>query len=116
MLFLRGLLWILVTATGFVVTGCTSNVAFDHAVIAYDTTTAISNISATYRFTVNAGIRGAVTDERGSLLVPLFGNDTEENPTVCISPMQAEEFTQRLLTPFQEQRLTLLLRQGYEVD
>jgi hypothetical protein len=30
--------------------------------------------------------------------------------------MQGEEFTQRLLTPFQEQQLTLLLRQGYDVD
>ena len=30
--------------------------------------------------------------------------------------MQGEEFTQRLLTPFQEQKLTLLLRQGYDVD
>jgi hypothetical protein len=30
--------------------------------------------------------------------------------------MQGDEFTQRLLTPFQEQKLTLLLRQGYDVD
>ena len=30
--------------------------------------------------------------------------------------MQGEEFTQRLLTPFEEQKLTLLLRQGYDVD
>jgi hypothetical protein len=30
--------------------------------------------------------------------------------------MQGEEFTQRLLTPFPEEKLTLLLRQGYDVD
>jgi hypothetical protein len=30
--------------------------------------------------------------------------------------MQGEEFTQRLLTPFEERKLTLLLRQGYDVD
>ena len=30
--------------------------------------------------------------------------------------MQGEEFTQRLLTPFEEGKLTLLLRQGYDVD
>lgn len=30
--------------------------------------------------------------------------------------MQGDEFTQRLLTPFRESQLTLLLRQGYDVD
>lgn len=30
--------------------------------------------------------------------------------------MQGEEFTQRLLTPFHEQKLTMLLRQGYDID
>jgi hypothetical protein len=140
MSFFRGLLCFSVTATVFLISGCASNVALDHAVIAYDTTTAnsiskqlllniararhnqpmhftaISNIAATYKFTVNAGVGGAVTGERGGLLVPLFGSSAEENPTVSISPMQGDEFTQRLLTPFQEQRLTLLLRQGYDVD
>lgn len=136
--FARPLLWF--TATLCLISGCASNIALDHAVIAYDTTTAnsiskqlllniararhnqpmhftaISNIAATYKFTVNAGIGGAATGERGSLLIPLIGSSAEENPTVSISPMQGDEFTQRLLTPFQEQRLTLLLRQGYDVD
>jgi len=140
MSFFRSLSCILVIATVLIVSGCASNVALDHAVIAYDTTTAnsiskqlllniararhnqpmhftaISNIAATYKFTVNAGIGGAITGDRGNLLVPLFGSSAEENPTVSISPMQGDEFTQRLLTPFQEQRLTLLLRQGYDVD
>ena len=132
-------LWFWVTAT-VLLSGCASNIALDHAVIAYDTTTAnsiskqlllniararhnqpmhftaISNIAATYKFTVNAGVGGAVTGDRGRLLVPLIGSSAEENPTISISPMQGDEFTQRLLTPFQEQRLTLLLRQGYDVD
>lgn len=138
--FFRSLFWFWVIASVFSISGCASNIALDHAVVAYDTTTAnsiskqlllniararhnepmhftaISNIAATYKFTVNAGIGGAVTGERGSLLVPLIGSSAEENPTVSISPMQGDEFTQRLLTPFQEQRLTLLLRQGYDVD
>jgi hypothetical protein len=140
MLFFRGSRWFGVIATIFLASGCASNIALDHAVIAYDTTTAnsiskqlllniararhnqpmhftaISNIAATYKFTVNAGIGGAVTGERGNLLVPLIGSSAEENPTVSISPMQGEEFTQRLLTPFHEHRLTLLLSQGYDVD
>ena len=78
--------------------------------------TAISSITATYKFGVNAGVGGATTGERGGLLVPLFGASAEENPTISISPMQGEEFTERLLTPFSEQKLTLLLRQGYDVD
>ncbi len=127
---------IALTGTG----GCASTVALDRAVLAYDRTTtenvskqlllniararhnqpmhftAVSNIAATYKFAVNAGVGGALTGDRGSLLVPLLGAGAEENPTVSISPMQGEEFTQRLLTPFQEQKLTLLLRQGYDVD
>ena len=120
--------------------GCASTVALDRAMIAYDTTmtdsmskqlllniararhnepmhfTTISNIAATYRFSVNAGMGGALTGDRGRALVPLIGAGAEENPTVSIAPMQGDEFTQRLLTPFPEQKLTLLLRQGYDVD
>ncbi len=114
--------------------------ALDRAVVAYDRTTtesvskqlllniararhnqpmhftAISSIAATYKFSVNAGVGPALTGERGGLVVPSIGGSAEENPTISISPMQGEEFTQRLLTPFQEQKLTLLLRQGYDVD
>jgi hypothetical protein len=49
-------------------------------------------------------------------VVPFLGAGIEESPTISISPMQGEEFTQRLLTPFEEKKLTLLLRQGYDVD
>ena len=120
--------------------GCVTTIALDRAVVAYDTTTAdsvskqlllniararhnqpmhftaISSIAATYKFSVNAGVGGALTGDRGGLLIPVFNSSAEENPTVSIAPMQGEEFTQRLLTPFQEQKLTLLLRQGYDVD
>ena len=120
--------------------GCASTVVLDRAVLAYDTTTAesvskqlllniararrnepmhftaVSNITATYKFAVNAGLGGALTGGEGGRLDPMIGESAEENPTVSISPMQGEEFTQRLLTPFQEQKLTLLLRQGYDVD
>lgn len=78
--------------------------------------TSISSITATYRFAINAGVGGAVTGEKGSSLVPLIGASAEENPTIGILPMQGDEFTQRLLTPFPDQKLTLLLRQGYDVD
>lgn len=120
--------------------GCASTVALDRAVLAYDATTAdsvskqlllniararhnqpmhftaISNIAATYRVNINAGAGPAFTGDRGGRLVPVLGVGVEESPTISISPMQGEEFTQRLLTPFPDQKLTLLLRQGYDVD
>src|SRR5262245_35005151 len=67
-------------------------------------------------FSLTAGATPALTGERSSLLMPLFGGTVAENPTISIVPMQGEEFTQRLLTPFPEQKLTMLLRQGYDVD
>ncbi len=78
--------------------------------------TAVSNIVATYKFTVGGGFLPAATGNFGWLPVPHIGGAVEENPTVSIAPMQGDEFTQRLLTPFQEEKLTLLLRQGYDVD
>lgn len=122
------------------VAGCVPTTRFDHVVVDYDTTTrssiakllllniararhnqpmhftAISNVVATYRYTVGGGIGPAATGELGWLPTPNLSGSIEENPTVSISPMQGEEFTQRLLTPFQEQKLTLLLRQHYDVD
>ena len=122
------------------VCGCVSAIALDRAVIAYDKTatelvakqlllniararhnqpmhfTGISSIAATYNFSLTAGATPALTGERSSLLMPLFGASAAENPTISIAPMEGEEFTQRLLTPFHEQKLTMLLRQGYDVD
>jgi hypothetical protein len=130
----------LVAVLGLSVSGCVSTIALDRAVVAYDKTTAeivskqlllniararhnqpmhftgISSIAATYNFSFTAGATPALTGERGSLLAPIFGGSVEENPTISIAPMQGEEFTGRLLTPFQEQKLTMLLRQGYDVD
>ena len=120
--------------------GCLSPTAVDHAVIAYDKTsndilskllllniarahlhlplhfTGISNIAATFNFQLNAGATPAVTGENGSLMTPIFGGTVSENPTISIIPIEGEEFTRRLLTPFQENKLTMLLRQGADVD
>ncbi len=128
------------TLLGASMGGCVSTVALDRAVVGYDGTTAnsiskqlllniararhtqpmhftaISSIAATYKFSLAAGVGPALTGERGGLILPVVGGSAEENPTISIAPMQGEEFTQRLLTPFQEQKLTLLLRQGYDVD
>ncbi len=120
--------------------GCAITGSLDQAVLAYDTSTAdsvskllllniaranldepmhftsISNIAATYKVSVSAGIGPAQTGDRGGLVVPTFGVASEENPTVSIAPMQGDDFTQHLLTPFPEAKLALLLQQDYDVD
>jgi len=120
--------------------GCVSPTALDRAVMAYDQVTTellskqlllniarahqhqplhftgVSNIAATFNFQFNAGATPAMTGESGSLLTPVFGGTVSENPTISIVPMEGEEFTRRLLTPFQESKLTMLLRQGADVD
>ena len=120
--------------------GCVSPIALDYAVMAYDLTTTeiqskqllfniarahqhqplhftgVSNIAATFNFQFNAGATPAFTGESGSLMTPIFGGTVSENPTINIVPMEGEEFTRRLLTPLQESKLTMLLRQGADVD
>jgi hypothetical protein len=122
--------------------GCTSTsaVALDRAVIAYDRSvvdlvskllliniarahqnepmhfTTVSSIAATYNLQFNAGVGPAMTGDLGYLPVPFVGGSSGESPTLSLTPMQGDEFTQRLLTPFEEYKVTMLLRQGYDVD
>jgi hypothetical protein len=78
--------------------------------------TGIANIAATYNFQMSAGMTAASTGEKGGLLTPTFGIGAAENPTISIVPIEGEEFTKRLLTPFTADKLTLMLRQHYDVD
>src|SRR5260221_8962008 len=122
--------------------GCAqhSTLALDRAVMAYDRSvvdlvskllliniarayrdepmhfTTVSSIAATYNVQFNAGVGPAMTGDIGYLPMPFIGVSSAENPTLSLTPMQGEEFTQRLLTPFEERKLTMLLRQGYDVD
>jgi hypothetical protein len=121
--------------------GCISPVALDRAVLAYDSVanetlsrellvniararhdeplhfTGLSNIAATFNFQVSAGATPPLAGtEGGFVLSPIFGTVWAENPTFSIIPIEGEEFTKRLLTPFPESTMTLLLRQGADVD
>ena len=78
--------------------------------------TGVANVAATFDFRVTAGATPTLTGEHGRTLMPLFGGSIAENPTISIAPIEGEEFTKRLLTPFQETKLTLLLRQGVDID
>jgi hypothetical protein len=78
--------------------------------------TGVSNIAATFDFRVSAGATPAFTGDAGRALMPIFGGSMAENPTISIVPIEGEEFTKRLLTPFQETKFLLLLRQRYDID
>ena len=73
-------------------------------------------MAATFDFRISTGATPALTGEHGRTLVPLFGGSIAENPTISITPIEGEEFTKRILAPFQESKLTLLLRQGVDID
>ena len=120
--------------------GCLSPITLNRAVVAYDDAitdaiakqllvniaraerhqpihfTGVSNIAATFDFRVNAGATPALTGEHGRTLVPLFGGSIAENPTISIVPIEGEEFAKRILAPFTEGKLILLLRQRFDID
>ncbi|MEP6887011.1 MAG: hypothetical protein ABI945_01690 [Nitrospirales bacterium] len=132
------LFWLI--ANGLAVAGCLSPITLNRAVIGYDEAvtdslakqlliniasahhhqaihfTGVSNIAATFDFRVNAGMTPALTGESGRALLSLFGSSVAENPTFSIVPIEEEEFTRRLLTPFPEGHFTLLLRQRFDID
>ncbi len=123
-----------------ILAGCVSPIALNRAVIAYDDAvtdalsqqlliniarayhrqpihfTGVSNIAATFSFQVNAGGMPASGGLAGASILPIFGGSIAENPTISIVPIEGEDFTRRLLTPLAENKLTLLLRQRYDVD
>lgn len=78
--------------------------------------TGVSNVAATFDFRISAGATPALTGDNGKALLPVFGGSVSENPTISIAPIEGEDFTRRLLTPFQETKFTLLLRQGGDID
>lgn len=123
-----------------ILTGCISPIALNRAVIAYDEAatdavsqqllinivrahyrqpvhfTGVSNIAATFNFQANAGAMPATGGLAGTSILPIFGGSVAENPTISIVPIEGEDFTKRLLTPFSQSKLILLLRQHFDVD
>ncbi|NWF71450.1 MAG: hypothetical protein HXY51_00185 [Nitrospirae bacterium] len=133
-LTMAGVVWSLAMS------GCLSPITLNRAVMSYDEAvtdaiskqlliniarahqhqpihfTGVSNIAATFDFRVSAGATPALTGDASKTLMPIFGGSVAENPTFSIVPIEGEEFTKRLLTPFQETKFLLLLRQRYDID
>lgn len=137
---LRSLFLTLCLVSAFALSGCVSPIALNRAVGAYDEAitsaasrqlltniarahhhqpihfTGVSNVAATFDFRFSAGATPALGGLAGQVLMPIFGGSVAENPTISIVPIEGEEFTKRLLTPFQQGKLTLLLRQRFDID
>jgi len=138
----KSLTWLILAGIfcSLAVTGCLSPITLNRAVTSYDAAitdaiskqlliniarahqhqpihfTGVSNIAATFDFRVSAGATPALTGEASRALMPIFGGSVAENPTISIVPIEGEEFTKRLLTPFLEAKFLLLLRQRYDID
>ena len=123
---------------GFLIlSGCVSPLAMHEAVMEYDRTvsrveaemlllniartrhfhpthfTALSSVAATFEFQTNAGIAPAGSGTT-SLVSPVFGVTAAEKPTMTIVPIQGEEFTTRILAPFDEAKVAFLFQQQIE--
>jgi hypothetical protein len=138
----QSLTWLILAGIfcSLTVTGCLSPITLNRAVTTYDEAitnaiskqlliniarahqhqpihfTGVSNIAATFDFRVSAGATPALTGEASRGLMPIFGGSVAENPTISIVPIEGEDFTKRLLTPYQETKFLLLLRQRYDID
>lgn len=132
--------WWLLPCLLITLPGCLSPITLHHAVSAYDDAitstisrqlltniararhhqpihfTGVSNVAATFDFRFSAGATPALGGLAGTTLMPLFGGSVAENPTISIVPIEGEEFTRRLLTPFQQNKFMLLLRQRFDID
>ncbi|WP_447977481.1 hypothetical protein [Candidatus Nitrospira bockiana] len=124
-------------------TGCLSPIAMHRAVLEYDRTTsrveaellllniararhyrplhftAVSSVAATFDFRVNAGISGSIgravdPDQRPITLD--YSTTVAENPTITIIPITGEEFTKRVLRPFEEAHVEFLAHQGFDIN
>jgi hypothetical protein len=87
----------------------------DHAETVHFTST--SSIAATFDWTTTIGAAGTLNS--GSLADSLglnIGASASENPTFSIVPISGEQFTKRVVTPFDENAFEFLVFQGGRID
>jgi hypothetical protein len=123
--------------------GCLSPIAMHRAVVEYDRTTsrveaellllniararhyrpvhftAVSSVAATFDFRVNAGVIGRLGHIPNPEHQPVdleFSSSVAENPTITIVPIAGEEFTKRILRPFEDSHFNFLAGQGFDIN
>jgi len=82
--------------------------------------TVTSSIAATFDYVKSAGFVGTLferaSDDATSNFGLNFGMSLSENPTLGIVPMQGDEFTERILSPLEEDKFEFLVFQGEAID
>jgi len=84
--------------------------------------TVTSSIAATFDYERSVGFMGRLfegnnTDSNAVNNLALnFGTRLSENPTLGIIPMQGNEFTERILSPLEEDKFEFLIVQGAAID
>ena len=79
--------------------------------------TVTSSIAATFNFETSAGLSGSVFEGAGTDVLTLSLNSrAAENPTFSIVPVTGQEFTQRILTPVNEDVLAFFMFQGVRFE
>ena len=135
---------LLLIVLSFAMAGCTGPELLHRSVLGYDETiitleremlliniarrhrnvpihfTVTSSIAATFDYERSAGFIGSLFennsgDDRNNLSLN-FGASLSENPTLGIIPMQGNEFTERILSPLEEDKFEFLIVQGEAID
>jgi hypothetical protein len=76
--------------------------------------TSASSIAATFDWTTTLGASGQLEQSPGFNFLNLnFGSSSSENPTFQIIPVSGEQFTKRILTPFNDNVFEFLVFQGH---
>lgn len=131
---------ICVLAGALVLAGCAGPPALERAVIGYDETTAkleqqllllniarinagepihftkTSSIAATFDWSTSIGATGQAESPGGDLFNLSLGASASENPTFSIIPISGEEFTRRILTPFEETSFNFAVFWGAQLE
>ena len=138
------IIMLLLILIAFAMAGCTGPKMLHRSVLGYDETiitleremlliniarrhrnvpihfTVTSSIAATFDYVKSAGFVGtlferASSDDTSNLSLN-FGMSLSENPTLGIVPMQGQEFTERILSPLEEDKFEFLVVQGEAID
>jgi hypothetical protein len=137
----RATLSLLTAAVAIAISGCLGPPVLERQVLGYDEVTRMldekllllniarvsnnepvhftstSSIAATFNWTTTLSAGGEVTESKGTNFLNLnIGGSASENPTFSISPISGKEFTERVVTPFQDTIFEFLVFQGGRID
>jgi len=79
--------------------------------------TTTSSIAATFDWTTTVGVGAQIEEPSGTNFFNFnWGASASENPTFSIIPISGEDFTKRILTPFEDDAFEFLVFQGGAID